>query len=163
MLCLRFPEDGCVPTEALCPLTSTPHCLHLPDLSHNHHPPEAVSFCLWMRSCCMCGFFKKMLPQVLFLWFVCLDVCLCTMYLPGVYRGHKWVFNSLWLEVQTIVSYYGSVGIEPLPSGRAESAPDCWAISPALHMCFCDWNLLYLAPYLLRSSTLLHLTEFSPL
>lgn len=44
---------------------------------------------------------------------------------------------------------------EPLSSGRAESALACWAIPSALlsHVCFCDWNLLYLA-YFLSSSSL---------
>lgn len=42
MLCLRSPE--CLSAYwSFLPSDQHPHCLHLPDLSHNHHSPEAVS------------------------------------------------------------------------------------------------------------------------
>lgn len=40
---------------------------------------------------------------VLCVWVFCLHVCLCTMCVPGAYRGQKKVLDSLELELQTDV------------------------------------------------------------
>lgn len=138
-------QNVCLLTEAFCPPTSI--------LIVSTSQTLAITIillrllaCLWRRSCSMCGFLEKVFPQ----FFICV-VCL-----PGCMPVYH-----LWLELQTIVSHYGSLGIEPMTSGRAESAPDCWAICP--YVCFYDWNLLCLVSYLLSSSTLLRQTEVSPL
>lgn len=70
--------------------------------------------------------FKKHDTSQIFISMICSPGCMPVYHVPTyVYRGQKRLLDSLWLELQTIVSRYWSLGIELLSSGRAASAPDC--------------------------------------
>ena len=47
----------------------------------------------------------------------CLDICLCTMCMPGACRGQKRALDSLELELQRTVHYHlgaGKLSLGPL-------------------------------------------------
>ena len=65
----------------------------------------------------------------------CLNVCLCTTYVPGARRTQKRALDTLELESQMVVSH-SVVGLEPRSSKTAVSALSCGAISPGLRSNF---------------------------
>lgn len=54
--------------------------------------------------------------------------------MPASHRSMKKVLDTLKLELPKVVSHH-LLGIKTGPSGRAASARDHWAVSPAHNLC----------------------------
>lgn len=68
--------------------------------------------------------------SILYVWLLCLTVCLCTVYM--LWReGQKRALNHLKLQKQPVVSRYGMLGIEPQISSKATNTlqpPSCLSL-----------------------------------
>lgn len=147
MLCLRSPE--CLSAYwSFLPSDQHPHCLHLPDLSHNHHSPEAVS--LSMKEIMLYVWVSwKGISSVFYLCSLFACMYACVPLVTGVTNNCE----SLWKSGNRTYDLWKSRKCSWLLSH----------LSSPSYVCFCDWNLLCLASYLLSSSTLLRQIEVSPL